>query len=59
MAKDKEYLTPEAKKFMEDWERMTEAEREILLNEFEEKLRRHYEGRPTGEVRRLLLGLNE
>ena len=59
MAEDKKFPTPSMVKAQERWDRMTEAEKEAKLNELREELRRHYEGRPTGEVRRLLLGQDE
>lgn len=59
MAEDKKFPTPSMVKAREKWDRLTEEEKEAILNEFREKLRRHYEGRPSGEVRRLLLGQDE
>lgn len=59
MAEDKKFPTPSMVKAQERWDRLTEEEKEAKLNASREKLKRHYEGRPTGEVRRLLLGLDE
>lgn len=43
MAEDKKFPTPSMVKAQERWERMTEAEREALLNDARAELKKYYE----------------
>ena len=43
MAEDKKFPTPSMAKAQERWDRMTEAEREALLNDARTGLKKYYE----------------
>lgn len=59
MTEEKKFPTPSMVKAQERWDRLTEEEKEAELNELREVLKKYYERRPSREMRRLLLGLDE
>ena len=56
MAEEKKFPTPAMLKAREEWAKKPEEEKEAFHNAFREELRRYYAGRPTGALRRALLG---
>ena len=59
MAEAKKFPTPAMLKARKAWAKKPEAEKEAFWQKFEDELSRYYDGHPTGEERRELLGLDE